>query len=148
MPPCDLYQWAPAPSTPPCLIQSDPHLWPSHCSSHPIRYIEYVSQVFPLAYTPLERYHPSVLDSSTTSIVLKSSYVKNAPKHSCEESRCVQCRASNPHKLQLMDEKSILKNRISWYLEAQLIPGLLLLKMLWEMIELFSSLGSLYLTNY
>lgn len=77
MPPCELYQWAPAPSTLCCLIQSDPRLCPGRCCSHPIRYIEYVSQVFPLAYTPLERYHPSVLHSSTTFVVLKSS-VKNA----------------------------------------------------------------------
>lgn len=34
-----------APSTIPRLIQSDLRLWPSHSSSHPIGYIEYVSQV-------------------------------------------------------------------------------------------------------
>lgn len=54
-----------AASTTPCLIQSDLRLWPSHSSSHPIRYIEYVSQVFPFASSPLEQSDRS-LDSSTT----------------------------------------------------------------------------------
>lgn len=146
MPPCDLYQWDTAPSTLLCLIQSNPHLLPSHCSSHPIRYIEYVSQVFPLAYSPLERFYPSARNSSTISIVLKSAYVKNALCHIetlLWKGHSVHCRAYNPSPAFM--GSSFLKK--GWYLKVQLIHWLLYIQRCGKLPNFFLSWDS-FLFNH
>lgn len=112
-----------APSATPRLIQSDLRLWPSHSSSHPIRYIEYVSQVFPFAYSPPQQSDPSALDSST----LKSSFCKDrilSPQNAAvrRAEGPVESGPPRPHKVQHMDLKVVLR-ALRWTMMAVFTPN-------------------------